>query len=144
MGADHVVNVKNTSSSHYSSDLTGFTRERNGGALADRAIVATTSRSACQQTIEITGAGSIVVYMGLSGPKDAVQLPLLESLVQAKQTKFAWLYPHQWPKTLKLLETSLIDTSLIITHVLPLERVTEAIDLLGSRDNDAIKVLLKP
>ena len=144
LGADFVANVRDKASKHYVKDLVEFVRSVNSGSLADRALVATTEMGACQEALAVTGEGSIVVYMGLSGPEDAVSLPLLTSLVQAKQVRFAWLYPHQWPKTIRLLQRGLIDTSRIISHVLPLDQINEAIQLLESRDDGALKVVIKP
>jgi threonine dehydrogenase-like Zn-dependent dehydrogenase len=144
LGADHVANVRDVASPHYIADMVDFIRGINRGRLADRAILATTELTAANEALAVTGDGSIVVYMGLAGPGDSVSLPLLSSLVQAKTIKFAWLYPHQWLKTLALLENGLIATSRIITHVMSLDSLPEAIALMESRADDVLKVMITP
>lgn len=144
MGADHVANVRDSSSPNHVPDMADFIRSVNHGRLADRAILATTELGAAQDALAITGEGAVVVYMGLSGPDDSVSLPLLSSLVAAKTVKFAWLYPNQWPKVLRILESGAIDTDKIITHSLPLDQVSDAIDLIESRNDQVLKVVLTP
>lgn len=144
LGADFVANVADPSSSYFVDNVAEFVADNNSGRLADRALVATTGLRACNEAIVVTGEGAVVVYMGLAGPDDHVQLPMLTSLVAAKTIKFAWLYPHQWPKTLNLLAANAIDTSSIITHSLPLASVADAIMLLETRDENVIKVVLEP
>jgi len=143
-GADHVANVADPASPHYVSDLPDFIRTVNRGRLADRAILATTDLSAANNALAVTGEGSVVVYMGLSGPDDNVSLPLLGSLVQAKTIRFSWLYPHEWPRTLSILEGGAIDTSSIISHSLPLADAAAALTLIQSRDDSVLKVVLTP
>ena len=100
----------------------------NGGRLADRALVATANVDANQQAIEITGQGSTVVLMGLAGPNDAVSLSLLSNLTQDKTIRFSWLYPLQWPTTIRLLDGAKVDTGPIITHTAPLDGISAAIE----------------
>ena len=44
-------------------------QEANGGRLADRVIVATGSMAANQQALEVSGPGSTVIFMGVTGPR---------------------------------------------------------------------------
>ena len=48
--------------------------------------------------------------MGLAGPDDVVKVPMLASLAQDKTIRFSWLYPNQWPKTIRLLREGVVDT----------------------------------
>jgi threonine dehydrogenase-like Zn-dependent dehydrogenase len=144
MGAEFVFNTKDSASPYFAADLVEAVNEVNGGRLAERAIVATSVVSACQQALEITGNRSTVCYMGLAGPDDTVTVPLLRSLVQDKTITFSWLYPNQWPKTIRLLSTGVVDTSKIITHVGALDGITDAIRRVASRDDGVIKYMVKP
>jgi L-iditol 2-dehydrogenase len=144
MGAEHVFNIADTSSKHYVEDLPAAIRDVNRGDLAERCIVGTAVESACQQALDVTGNGSCIVYMGLAGPDDIVRLPMLGSLVQDKTIAFSWLYPNQWPKTIRLLETGVIDTAKLITHSGPLEDMHRAIEQVSSREDGVIKYIVKP
>ena len=144
VGCQYVFNVADTSSPYYTPDLAASVRDVNAGELAERCIVGTSVASACQQALEITGNGSSVVYMGLPGPEDVVQLPMLGSLVTDKTISFSWLYPNQWPKTIRLLREGIVDTSRIITHSGPLTDINAAIGHVSGRDDGVIKYIIRP
>ena len=144
MGAEHVLNTADESSPHYTADVAASIRELNGGALADRCIVGTASVAACQEALEVSGTGAWIVYMGLSGPEDVVHLPLLASLVQDKTIAFSWLYPNQWPKTIRLLETGIVNTERLITHSGPLSDIQAAIAQVSAREDGVIKYIVRP
>lgn len=144
MGADHVFNTKDSSSSYYTADLVQSVRDVNGGELAERAIVGTSVAEATQSALEVTGNGSTVVYMGLAGPDDVVQLPMLVALTQDKTIRFSWLYPNQWPRTIRLLRERIVDTSKIITHTGPLDEINEAIRRVHDREDGVIKYVVHP
>lgn len=144
LGADHVFNTRDSSSPYYTSDLVQSIRDVNDGGLAERAIVGTSVEEATQGALDVTGNGSCVVYMGLAGPNDVVELPMLLALTQDKTIRFSWLYPNQWPKTIRLLREGIVDTSKIITHTGPLDSINEAIQRVADREDGVIKYVVKP
>jgi threonine dehydrogenase-like Zn-dependent dehydrogenase len=144
MGAEHAFNIADSASPHYTADLAASIRDANAGELADRAIVATASEDATQGALDVTGNGSTIVYMGLAGPNDVVKLPMLSSLAMDKTIRFSWLYPNQWPSTIRLLREGVVDTSKIITHSIELDRIDEGIRQVVARDDGVIKIIVKP
>jgi threonine dehydrogenase-like Zn-dependent dehydrogenase len=144
LGADFVWNVREGSSPYHTLDLAAAIQEVNGGALADRVLVATAALEANQQAVEISGPGSIVVLMGLAGPEDAISVPLLSNLYQDKTIRFSLLYPLQWPTTIKLLEDAKVETDRIITHSAPLDGIAPAIQRVLEREDDVVKTVIKP
>ena len=144
MGASHVFNTADHDSPYYVDDLVEAVREANAGQLAERCIVATSVEEACQQALDITGIGSSVVYMGLAGPDDTVSIPMLRALTEDKTIRFSWLYPNQWPKTIRLLREGIVDTSKIITHTGSLDGINEAIQQVSGRGEGVIKYVVRP
>jgi threonine dehydrogenase-like Zn-dependent dehydrogenase len=144
LGAEHVWNTRDGSSPYWVPDLAAAIQEANGGRLADRVLVATANVDANQQAIEISGPGSIVVLMGLAGPNDAISVPLLSNLAQDKTIRFSWLYPLQWPTTIRILETESIDTGPIITHSASLDGISSAIERVLQREDEVVKTVIKP
>jgi L-iditol 2-dehydrogenase len=144
LGADFVWNVREGSSPYHTLDLAAAIQEVNGGALADRVLVATAALEANQQAVEISGPGSVVVLMGLAGPEDAISVPLLSNLYQDKTIRFSLLYPLQWPTTIKLLEGAMVETSKIITHSASLDGIAPAIERVLRREDDVVKTIIKP
>lgn len=49
-----------------------------------------------------------------------------------------------WHKLLEHLEKGDIDPSFIITHTLPLEKAVEAYKMFDQKENNAVKIILKP
>ena len=125
-------------------DLAERIQEANGGRLADRVIVATGSMAANQQALEISGPGSTVIFMGVTGPEDAVQVPMLMSLIQDKTIRFSLWYPFQWPKTISILAHNALDTGPIITHSAPLDGIGAAIDRVVNREEGVLKTVITP
>jgi L-iditol 2-dehydrogenase len=144
LGADYVWNTRDEASPYWVPDLAEAIQEVNGGRLADRALVATANVDANQQAIEITGQGSTVVLMGLAGPNDAVSVSLLSNLTQDKTIRFSWLYPLQWPTTIRLLDAAKVDTGPIITHTASLDGISAAIERVLQREDEVVKTVITP
>ena len=125
-------------------DLAEKVQEANGGRLADRVIVATGSMSANQQALEISGPGSTVIFMGVTGPEDAVNVPMLTSLIQDKTIRFSLWYPFQWPRTIGILAHNELDTGPIITHSASLDGIGAAIERVVNREEGVLKTVIKP
>ena len=143
MGAEHAFNIADSSSPYYTADLATSIRNVNAGELAERAIVATASEDATQGALDVTGNGSTIVYMGLAGPDDVVKLPMLSSLAMDKTIRFSWLYPNQWPNTIRLLRRG--RRHLQDHH--PLDRARphrRGHPAVVARDDGVIKIIVKP
>ncbi len=143
-GAAHVLNTADASSPHHVPDVPEAIRAHNGGALADRAIVATSAEAATAEALEVTGAGSVIVYMGLSGPRDTVTVPLLAALSAEKTIRFSALYPNQWPKTIRTLRDRIVEVEGLITHHAPLADFDAAIARVQNREDGVIKLMIHP
>ena len=125
-------------------DLAERIQEANGGRLADRVIVATGSMAANQEALEVSGPGSTVIFMGVTGPEDAVQVPMLTSLIQDKTIRFSLWYPFQWPRTIGILAHNELDTGPIITHSASLDGIGAAIERVVNREEGVLKTVIKP
>lgn len=144
LGASHIINAADSASPYYSADVAEAVLEANSGELAQRAIVATSVPAANQGALEVTGNGATIVYMGLSGPEDTVAVPLLDSLAMEKTIRFSWLYPNQWPKTIRTMRDGIVNVDPLITHDIPLAEINEGIQRVSRRDDGVIKMMVKP
>lgn len=143
-GAHTVLNPNEQGSKHYCADVPGKIRELTNGRMADRAILATSSVPAMEQSLDITGRRSTVVYFGLPGDKDVVRVPALRSMFSDKTIRFSWLAPFTWPTALNAISTGLVDLSPLVTHSYPVDKVEDALRLLSSRQDGVMKALVKP
>ena len=69
---------------------------------------------------------------------------LEEHLTQDKTIRFSWLYPLQWPTTLRLLDAQKIDTGPIITHTASLDGIGAAIERVLEREDEVVKTVIRP
>lgn len=144
LGADQVYNISDSGSPHYVEDLKTALTDNNAGRLADRVIVATGSLEAHREALEISGPGSLIVYMAVTGPEDAVSVPLFDNLVADKTIRFSLWYPNQWPTTLRVLDQLMVRTDDIITHESPLDGINDAIETVIARDDSVVKTMIRP
>ena len=103
-----------------------------------------TRRSCEPPALAVSGPGSTVVYMGVTGPEAKVELPMLSSLIQDKTIRFSLWYPFQWPTTIRILADAKIDTGKLITHTAPLDGIAQAIERVVNREDHVIKTLVTP
>ncbi|GGG16724.1 zinc-dependent alcohol dehydrogenase [Paenibacillus abyssi] len=139
LGADIVLNTANPGSPYYTEDLVGTVKELTGGVLAQRVIVPTGSTIAMQQALEISGKKSTIVYFGLPGEKDQIVIPALPTLQADKTIRFSWLAPLTWPTAIQAVHSGLVDVKALITHRFELSELSEAIQFMGSKEEEKIK-----
>lgn len=138
-GADYVINNSQEDSKYYVSDVSEKIRELNRGNLAERAILATGNMDALQDSIKVTGECSTIVFFGQAGPKDMLQVPVLDCLKAEKTLKFSWLAPMVWDKIFKLIESGQVDLDKIITHKFPLEDSEKGIRFMRESKEPKVK-----
>jgi len=143
-GADYVFNTADEKSPYYVKDLKKAIADLTHGALADRAIVPTSSNDAFEQAIDITGNAAILVHFGLPNEDDVIHVPALSTHTMDKEIRFSWLAPLVWPTAIRAISEGLLDVESLVTDAVPLERTEEAICNLKERIDDPIKVQVTP
>jgi threonine dehydrogenase-like Zn-dependent dehydrogenase len=143
-GADHVFNIQDKKSPYYVEDLKAAIAELTHGALADRAIVPTSSNDAFEQAIDITGNAAILVHFGLPNEGDVIHVPALSTHTMDKEIRFSWLAPMVWPTAIRAISEGLLNVEPLISDTVPLEKTEEAIRNLKNRTGDPIKVQVTP
>jgi L-iditol 2-dehydrogenase len=85
-----------------------------------------------------------VVYFGLPGDQDRLQVPVLDSILWDKEIRFSWLAPLTWPRALSALATKKVDVEPLITHRFGLPDLVDALARVKDRVDDPIKPVVKP
>jgi L-iditol 2-dehydrogenase len=142
LGADYIINTLNKNSHYYVGDLKENILELTKGKFADRVIVPTNAKMALQQALEISGKRSVIVYFGLPGDKDMLEVRVLNTITFDKTIRFSWLAPFTWPKAIKAIEMGAVDVSKLITHRYSLEKVEEGIEFMNSPVEEKIKAMV--
>jgi threonine dehydrogenase-like Zn-dependent dehydrogenase len=143
LGADLIANTRDPASKHYVKNLGDFIRGHHGGELADRAITSTSSISAIDLAMEITGRASTLVLFGLPGDKDVYKMPALQCMLMDKTIRYSWLAPTSWPDAIDAIATGKVRLDRIQTHHQPLDQLADAIRMLRDREDNTIKTLIQ-
>jgi L-iditol 2-dehydrogenase len=143
-GADYLFNVKDEDSPYFVKNLKEAIADVTHGALADRAIVPTSSNAAFEQAIDITGNAAILVHFGLPDTGDVIHVPALSTHTMDKEIRFSWLAPLSWPAAIRAISEGLVNVDALISETVPLEKAGQAIQDLRSRTGDPTKVQVTP
>ena len=90
-------------------------------------------------SLDVSGKASTIVYFGLPGPDDKIQIPALATIQAEKTIKFSWLAPLVWPEAMKSVEHGFVDMSNIITHRYSLKDLERGIHFMKNSKEDKIK-----
>lgn len=142
LGADHVINPKEKSSPYYVEDVVKKVAELTMGKMADRVIVVTGSKEAMQLALKVSGRRSTVVYFGLPGASDVVEVPALESILWDKTIRFSWLAPFTWVEAIESIASGRVDVEKLVTHSFPLEKLLEALQVAREKRGNPLKVMV--
>jgi len=142
VGADYVINTRDANSPYYTDNIVKKIRELSGGSMADKVVVPTSSLDALQSAIDVSGSGSTIVYFGLPGPDDRIQVPALSCITSDKTIKFSWLAPLVWPTAIKAVAAGLVNVKKIFTHRFSLEECEEGIRFMKYGKGDKLKGLV--
>lgn len=146
LGADHILNTRDKTSKHYSTDPLAEIKLLTHNRGADKVIVATGSVEANQLGARLGGPRSKTVFFGGAsyGPDDFIKVHLWEGTLADKELLFSWLSPYTFRPALKAISSGLVKVKPLITHSFPLEKTGEAIEAAEKRLGNAIKVQVKP
>lgn len=144
LGADIIFNIKEEESEHYVKDLVEKIKTLTGGKMANRVICPTGNLKAMNDALKISGRRAVIVYFGLPGPDDLLQVPVLNSLLWDKTIRFSWLAPFTWINALQALSNKFVDIDSLITHKFSLEDALEGLETIKDKKDNAIKGLLIP
>ncbi len=142
LGADHIFNVRDATSQYYAADVVDAVKETLG-CLVDRVVVPTNAKSALQQALALSAPCATIVYFGLPGASDTIEIPALETIQADKTIKFAWLAPLTWPEALAALAAGKVETARLASHIYSFDEVEKGIKEMAGGLADKIKGLVK-
>jgi L-iditol 2-dehydrogenase len=143
-GADCLFNTKDAKSKYFVKDLKKAIADLTQGALADRAIVPTSSNDAFEQAIDVTGNAGILIHFGLPNMGDVIKVPALSAHTMEKEIRFSWLAPMVWPTAIRAIAEGLVKVESLVTSTVPLPKAGAAIRALKEREGDPVKVQVIP
>ncbi|MEM7231853.1 MAG: alcohol dehydrogenase catalytic domain-containing protein [Planctomycetota bacterium] len=142
LGADYVVNTRDSSSPYYCPDLATFIQDNNGGELADRSIVATAALPAIEQATATSGKASTVVIFGLPGDTDQHTFPAIDCMLKDLTIRYSWLAPDTWPEAVELIHNGKVTVEAVQSYTFGLDDLGESLRKVRDREGNAIKPLM--
>lgn len=142
LGADYIFNTLVKDSPYYTPDIEQSVAEITDGMMANRVIVPTNAMAAIKSAIGLSGGHATVVFFGLPGSEDVLEVPLLKAIQSDKIIKFSWLTPLMWPSVVATLNAGLVDLDSLVTHKFPLSQTEEAIQFMAKSKENKIKGII--
>ena len=144
LGADVIINVSDSSSPYYVSDLKAKIEDLSGGSFADAVITPTGAVEAMEAALQISGRRSRIVYFGLPSDQAVIRVPALACILWDKTIRFSWLAPLTWPTAIQALATGLIHAEPLSSHIIQLDDLVSGIRRVHSREDKVMKTIVKP
>jgi threonine dehydrogenase-like Zn-dependent dehydrogenase len=137
LGADYVVNTSD-------EDLMTVVNDLTEGRGVDVAIEAVGKPDTILQAINITRKGGRVNIFGVA-PQDAV-LKVKPFDLYTKELTITTSYrsPFTFQRAVDLVSSGRLSLKPLITHVLPLDDIVKAFDIVEERKHGVIKAIIKP
>ena len=158
MGARHIVVVgldranetlaRALGATHYlttGDDPTGQVLQLTEGRGADVVFEAAGNVHAIPLALDLARRGGTVSLVGVSGSGQL--LPVAADTFLLKDLRIHGIFAYSssmFLQTLRLIESKQLDVLRLVTHTFPLEHYPAAFDLLRSRREPLVKILLKP
>ncbi|HET7571207.1 MAG TPA: alcohol dehydrogenase catalytic domain-containing protein [Gaiellaceae bacterium] len=126
------------------ADALAAAAELTGGAGFDVTVEAAGNADALRAAVGLAGRGGRTVLLGVSNAE--IGIPMVELLMAEKELIASLSHCHDtdFAEAVRLLDAGAIDTSGIVSDVVPLERVVEAFDELLANPADHLKVVVVP
>ena len=135
--ADELVNINETDSYKKVMELTG-------GKGADVILMCATTVSACEIAMKIAGTDCRIMIEGVPYG-DVVPVDFSQFVIRSLTVKgVAGVTSMQFRKVINLIESGYLDPTKYVTHHLRLEDIVSGFDLIKSKRDGVVKILLKP
>lgn len=111
----------------------------------DRALVASQPRS-LPEVMPFMNYGGIIAFIGIEyGPGAAITFDANDFHFKKLQLRASHASPALYfPLALQLMKDGHVDGDAVISHVMPLERIAEAMTILRDCRDEVLKVIISP
>jgi len=134
-GATDVLNAER-------ADLIAWITEQTRGRGVDVAFEAAGAAETPGQAVEVVRRGGTVCLIGIP-VEDRTEFRASSARRKGLTIKMVRRMKHTYPRAIALAERGLVDLPLLLTHEFPLERATEAFDLVGGYRDGVVKAVIR-
>jgi len=135
--ADALVNIREEDAKERILQLTG-------GAGAQVVLMCAATVQACELALKIAGKNCRLIVEGVPG-ETPVPVNFSDFVTKVLMIKgVAGVTSEQFRKVISLVENGYIDPTRFVTHKMDLDDIGKGFEILQARDQDAVKILVKP
>jgi L-iditol 2-dehydrogenase len=123
-------------------DPAAWVWDQTGGRGVDVAFEAAWAEETVAQAAHVARKGGRLMMIGIPREDEAL-FPGHTVRRKGLTIKYVRRMKHTYPRAIAMVADGLIDVDCIVTHRYPLERVDEAYDLVASRADGVMKVVVE-
>jgi L-iditol 2-dehydrogenase len=134
--ADAVLNPDDT-------DIPAGIMELTGGRGVDVAFEAAGAHETPQEAAAATRIGGKVIAAGIPAEEDAMILNASTIRRKGLTIKIVRRMKHTYPRAIRLVQTGMVDVKPLATHVLPLDRIDEAFEMVAGYQDGVLRAIIQ-
>ena len=124
------------------TDVVAEIMRLTGGRGVDVAFEAAGAPETPEQAAAVARPGGKMIVVGI--PSDDT-MTLTATTVRRKglTIKLVRRMKHTYPRAIRLVQTGMVDVKSLVTHLLPLERITEAFEMVSAYDDGVLRAVIQ-
>jgi len=107
----------------------------------DVVIDTTSSQKAIEAATSIVTRGGTIVLLG-AGTNGSAVFNTQDMLRKELCIASVFRYNNMYPKAINLIGSGLVDMKKLVTHIMPLEKISEAMEIASERKENVIKIMI--
>lgn len=138
LGATHIINSRK-------EDAVEAVMELTGGRGADKILQCATTDAALQLAVQTAGMNSKIVIEGFCGTGRGVEFDFNDFIKKPMAIAgVSGVFSRHFKEVLELMELGRIDAKPVISHTIPLANIIDGMNLLKSKQDGIVKIVVNP
>jgi len=113
------------------------------GRGVDVAFEAAGAQETPQQAAAMTRIGGKVIVAGIPAQEDVMTWNASTVRRKGLTIKLVRRMKHTYPRAIRLVETGMVDVASLATHFFPLERITEAFEIVANYEDGVLRAIIQ-
>ncbi|HSR30206.1 MAG TPA: alcohol dehydrogenase catalytic domain-containing protein [Anaerolineae bacterium] len=114
-----------------------------GGRGVDTAFEAAGDPGTPQQAAAVTRIGGKVIIAGIAAGEDTITMNASTVRHKGLTIKVVRRMKHTYPRAIRLVQSGLVDVKPLATHLLPLERIEEAFEMVAGYHDGVLRAVIQ-
>ncbi|MEE8391671.1 MAG: NAD(P)-dependent alcohol dehydrogenase [Anaerolineae bacterium] len=124
------------------TDVVAEIMRLTNGRGVDVAFEAAGASETCDQAVAVTRIGGKVIVAGIPSD-DTMTFTAGPTRRKGLTIKLVRRMKHTYPRAIRLVQQGLVDVKSLATHTFPLERITEAFEMVAAYDDGVLRAMIQ-